>query len=86
MPSAAHAHVNWKSQKYPDNLNSQIDPTAIIKGDNDWRTYEHIHCQNGISIMLVSDKNAAKAAASCCVDVGASSDPRDFPGECACCT
>lgn len=52
----------------------------IIKSPNDQRSYRSITLENGLQVMLVSDPDSDKAAASMDVYVGSASDPEDFPG------
>ena len=51
-----------------------------IKGNSDWRDYRAIKLQNGVTCLLVHDKESKTTSTSCCVNVGASSDPRSLSG------
>ena len=53
---------------------------AVIKGSADYRTYRPLKLDNGMTILLVHDKQSKNFAASVSVAVGASSDPRLLPG------
>ena len=53
---------------------------AVIKGSADYRTYRPLKLDNGITILLVHDKESKHFAASVSVSAGASSDPRLLPG------
>ncbi len=52
----------------------------IIKPITDSREYFTFTLKNGIKVLVVSDKNNEKSAASLTVGVGASSDPIEYPG------
>ena len=51
-----------------------------IKGNSDWRDYRALKLQNGVTCLLVHDKESKTTSTSCCVNVGASSDPRSLSG------
>jgi insulysin len=53
---------------------------TIIKPTIDNRTFKYITLDNGIKVMLISDPEADKSAASMDVGVGSSLDPTDFYG------
>ena len=53
---------------------------GIIKPDLDEREYRWLRLPNKLEVMLISDKNADKAAAALDVGVGHASDPADLPG------
>ncbi|CAK8675757.1 unnamed protein product [Clavelina lepadiformis] len=52
----------------------------VAKSASDLRNYRGLKLQNGMKIMLVSDSNTDKAAASMDVNVGSMCDPDDLPG------
>ncbi len=53
---------------------------AVIKGENDPRSYRALTLGNGMKVVLVSDPATDMAAASLSVDVGSGADPRDRAG------
>ena len=61
------------------NNNITFLPTPI-KGKSDWRNYRAIKLQNGVTCLLINDKESKTTSTSCVVNVGASSDPRDLSG------
>ena len=52
----------------------------ITKPDQDERLYRHLLLRNELSVLLISDGNADKAAAAMDVAVGHASDPPELPG------
>ena len=56
------------------------DPTEVVKSPNDTRAYRALVLDNGMQVLLVSDTEADKAAASVDVNAGSNSDPQDFAG------
>ena len=52
----------------------------ILKPDLDEREYRWLRLTNKLEVVLISDKNADKAAAAMDVNVGHASDPADLPG------
>ena len=52
----------------------------IIQSQNDQRIYHHIILPNSLSCLLISDKDADKAAASLSVGVGSLEDPHSTQG------
>ncbi len=54
-------------------------PTPI-QGKADWRKYKAFRLQNGVTCLVINDKESKTTAMSCIVDVGASSDPREMSG------
>lgn len=52
----------------------------IIKSPNDHRRYQYLVLENGLSVLLVEDKQASQAAASMAVNVGHFDDPISRPG------
>ena len=62
-----------------------IDPRIthlpqVIKGNSDWRSYRPIRLSNGVTCIIVQDKESKTTACSVAVAVGASSDPREMSG------
>lgn len=54
--------------------------TDVIKSPNDHREYAYFTLDNNLDVMLISDEDADKAAASLDIHVGSSDDPEDYPG------
>ena len=54
--------------------------TDVIKSPNDQREYAYFTLENNLDVMLISDKDADKAAASLDIHVGSSDDPKEYPG------
>lgn len=52
----------------------------VIKGKSDWREYRALRLQNGVTCMVVNDKESKTTAMSCAVAVGAAADPREMSG------
>lgn len=69
---------NEVSEKAPDSV--AATPSKIIKSPNDLRDYRALKLDNGLDVMLVSDPETDKAAASVDVYVGSANDPEEFPG------
>ena len=57
-----------------------LQSTDIIKSPNDKRSYEYVELDNGLSVLLINDPEATKAAAAMAVNVGNGSDPKEFLG------
>jgi len=60
-------------------INMQPSNT-IIQSPNDQREYRSLVLDNGLKVILVSDKEADKAAASLAVNVGSGDDPKGRQG------
>jgi insulysin len=63
--------------------NTNYKPTElpqVIKGSSDWRDYKSLKLPNGITCVLVHDKESKTTACSVSVGVGASADPRELSG------
>lgn len=72
---AAVACGGWYfSQSRPDN------PSNLVISDSETRTFKHTTLGNGLSVVMVSDPEAEKAAAAMNVFSGSWSDPRDTQG------
>ena len=54
-------------------------PTPI-KGWSDWREYRAFELENGVTCLVINDKESKTTAMSCCVNVGAAADPRSLSG------
>lgn len=54
--------------------------SKIIQSENDQRQYRYVKLENDLSVLLISDRKADKAAASLDVYVGTRQDPRDRQG------
>jgi len=52
----------------------------VIKGNADWRTYRAFRLENGVTCVVVHDKESKTTACSVCVGSGASADPRELSG------
>lgn len=59
---------------------SKVAAEQIIKSQNDDREYRYLELDNGLKVVLVSDKEADKAAASMDVHIGHMADPKDREG------
>ena len=59
-------------------LTTNAEP--ILKSAADDRNYEFLKLNNGLKVILVSDKTATVAAASLDVNIGSGDDPADRPG------
>jgi secreted Zn-dependent insulinase-like peptidase len=60
-------------------INMQSSNT-IIQSPNDQREYRSLELDNGLNVLLVSDSEADKAAASLAVNVGSGDDPKGRQG------
>lgn len=56
------------------------DSVEIIKSPNDKRDYQSLTLANGLRVLLVSDPDTEKSAASIDVNVGSGHDPESIPG------
>lgn len=59
---------------------SSFAGTSVQKRQADLRSYHALTLENGLSVMLISDKDAPKAAAALSVQVGSFNDPSDVLG------
>lgn len=59
---------------------AQIDPNVVIKSAQDKRDYVYNQLDNGLKVIVVSDPDADKAAASLNVNIGHMADPADREG------
>lgn len=57
-----------------------IDGNVIVQSENDDRIYAYRQLENGLRVMLISDPQSQKAAASLDVAVGSADDPKDRAG------
>lgn len=51
-----------------------------MKGRADWRNYKAFRLENGVTCLVINDKESKTTAMSCIVEVGASADPRELSG------
>jgi insulysin len=51
-----------------------------VKGKADWREYRAFQLENGVTCLVINDKESKTTAMSCCVNVGAAADPRSLSG------
>jgi insulysin len=63
-----------------DATGSEVVETKVQKGSIDDRQYQYLVLKNKLKVLLISDKNADKAAASMDVNVGSYHDPVDREG------
>ena len=61
-------------------INMQTSENTIIQSPNDQREYSSLVLSNGLKVILVSDSQADKAAASLAVNVGSGDDPKGRQG------
>ena len=61
-------------------INMQSSSPTIIQSPNDQREYRSLELDNGLKVILVSDKEADKAAASLAVNIGSGDDPKGREG------
>jgi len=54
--------------------------TNPIKGSSDWRKYRALSLPNGITCVLVNDKESKTTSCAVSVGTGASADPRELSG------
>jgi predicted Zn-dependent peptidase len=60
---------------------SSITPLPTpTKGKADWRNYKAFQLENGVTCLVINDKESKTTAMSCVVNVGASADPREMSG------
>lgn len=59
---------------------AQKTPVEIIKSASDDRQYQYLELPNKLRVLLISDSNAEKAAASLDVHVGSGQDPAGYQG------
>jgi len=57
-----------------------MEPTPIIQSQNDNRHYQIFTLENDLQVLIISDPDTDKAAASLDVFIGSSSDPEDREG------
>lgn len=53
---------------------------GVVTSDNDQRSYRYLTLPNQLQVLLISDPDSDKAAASLDVNVGSGADPDDYPG------
>ena len=54
-------------------------PTPV-KGKADWREYRAFKLENGVTCLIIQDKESKTTAMSCVVNAGAAADPRTLSG------
>jgi hypothetical protein len=71
-----------KFSQHSSNMTSpSVHPLPTpIKGQADWRKYKAFRLENGVTCLVINDKESKTTAMSCIVAVGASSDPRSMSG------
>lgn len=57
-----------------------VDSAGPVKSDNDRRDYQYLTLSNQLRVLLISDPDADKAAASLDIHVGSGSDPKQSQG------
>ena len=62
------------------NLSTLEDPATVQKSPNDEKEYEYLTLKNGLRLLLVSDKNTDKSAASLVAMRGQNHDPSQHLG------
>lgn len=61
-------------------INMHSSDNTVIQSPNDQREYRSLTLDNGLNVILVSDSDGDKAAASLAVNVGSGDDPKDRQG------
>ena len=61
-------------------INMYSSANNIVQSPNDQREYRSVILDNGLKVVLVSDTDADKSAASLAVNVGSGDDPQDRQG------
>ncbi|GAA98082.1 uncharacterized protein L969DRAFT_85999 [Mixia osmundae IAM 14324] len=79
-PSYSHLNPDTLPPGYVQRNKWAVFGGEIEKSPNDDRDYRLIRLANGLEVMLISDPQTDKAAASISVRVGHLSDPADLPG------
>jgi len=51
-----------------------------VQGKSDWREFRALKLPNGVTAVLVHDRESKTTSAAACVSAGAASDPRSLPG------
>lgn len=57
-----------------------MEKVHIKQSPNDNRAYQHLTLDNGLTVLLVKDSSAEKAAAALTINVGHFDDPADYQG------
>lgn len=57
-----------------------VDLPPVIKGSSDWREYRPLLLPNGVTVVLVNDKESKTTSCAVSVGAGASADPRELSG------
>ena len=56
------------------------DLPPVVKGSRDWRKFRPLQLPNGITCVLVNDKESKTTSCAVSVGCGASADPRELSG------
>jgi insulysin len=59
---------------------AQTSLPSPVQGKADWRKYKAFRLENGVTCLVINDKESKTTAMSCVVEVGAASDPRELSG------
>lgn len=73
-----YADEPYADEQAPDDGIAEVDTPRM--SPHDTRDYRTLELDNGLSVLLVSDPEADKAAASMNVSVGSAQDPEDLAG------
>ncbi|VEJ08927.1 insulinase family protein [Actinobacillus delphinicola] len=68
------------AEEAPIKVSTQMVHSQIIKSQNDKRDYAFTTLPNGLKLLVVSDKNAQRAAVAVDVAVGSGNEPETYPG------
>ncbi len=69
-----------ESSKMNESSISTTELPPVIKGSSDWRLYRPFSLPNGITCVLVNDKESKTTSCAVSVGAGASADPRELSG------
>eukprot|EP00934_Nitzschia_sp_Nitz4_P005395 Nitzschia sp. Nitz4//scaffold243_size29414//11200//15047//NITZ4_008058-RA/size29414-augustus-gene-0.12-mRNA-1//1//CDS//3329543837//5385//frame0 len=56
------------------------DLPVPIKGQADWRQYRALRLENGVTCLVINDKESKTTGMACVVNAGAAADPRSLSG------
>ncbi|KAI9295027.1 hypothetical protein K502DRAFT_235546 [Neoconidiobolus thromboides FSU 785] len=71
---------NFEAKEFNNELSYKQLTEPVIKSSVDDREYRYIILNNDLTVLLISDPNGDKAAASLDVHVGSQNDPVELPG------
>ncbi|KAI9295016.1 hypothetical protein K502DRAFT_316239 [Neoconidiobolus thromboides FSU 785] len=74
------AVLDFEIKEYSNELSYKQFTKPIIKSSVDDREYRYIILNNDLTVLLISDPNGDKAAASLDIHVGSQNDPVELPG------